>query len=481
MHESPIKNLVSTIPQLPGCYIFYDENHTPIYVGKAKNLKKRVSSYFTNYSKLVERIQLMIDNARDIETFVVDSEYEALLLEATLIKKYKPKYNVLLKDDKSYSWIKITKSEYPIVTRARNTKDKNAYYFGPFQTAEARDGILKFVRREFPYRSCSYDLNEEELKIREERRRKGEKLINKLCTFYHIGRCPGPCENLISKEEYHDNIDKIIKFLRNKKTVLLKDLENKMKYYADNLEFEKAAQIKIQIDEIKKLNTNQMIGLGDEEDDVLYLEYQRAIKGLKIIVNRLGMFNFKNKSKEEIANYLDNFRIECFDISNIQGTNPVGSMVVNIGGKMVKSHYRKFKIHSKNTPDDFSMMQEVLERRLLYLVSNINENVNILEEVKNKIKKNDSSFSTRPDLIIIDGGKGQLNAVLKVLKSLDISDINIISLAKKREEVYIPKKPNPISFHDKKEALFLLQRIRDEAHRFGITFHRDRRSNSMLQ
>lgn len=492
MIDHVLQPVLKTLPTLPGCYIYRDIEGKILYVGKAKNIRKRVTSYFTNYSKLTARIQLMIDHAMDVEYHTVDSEVEALILEATLIKKHKPKYNVMLKDDKSYSWIKITKDPYPIIYRTRNTNDKHAVYFGPFPDAHARDQVLEFLRKEFPYRTCSYFITDEELKQRSERRKSGEILRTRLCTYYHIGRCGGPCEGLVSHDDYIGNIESIKKFLQNRKRVLIKELESKMKYFAQTMEFEKAARLKQQIDELNYVSKKLMIGHGDDEDDVTRLNFQRAQEGLQILIKTLKVADLKSMTKQDRADYLDSFRIECYDISNIQGTNPVGSMVVFEGGVAKKSHYRKFKINVKDTPDDFAMMNEILTRRFKY----------IIPKFARELPK-DESFNTIPDLIIIDGGKGQLGVAVEALQSLKINvipnpykeripyavegneprylDINIGGLAKKREEIFRPGEKESYLFNDKKEALFLLQRVRDETHRFGITFHRQRRSKAMFQ
>jgi excinuclease ABC subunit C len=490
--EHQIQPILKTLPTLPGCYIYRDSEGTVLYVGKAKNIRKRVTSYFLNYKKLTARIQIMIDNAVDVETHGVESEVEALILEATLIKKYKPKYNVMLKDDKSYSWIKITKDPYPIIYRTRSTHDKNAVYFGPFPDAHARDQVLDFLRKEFPYRTCSYAITDEELKERSERRKDGELVRTRLCTYYHIGRCGGPCEGQVSHDDYLDNIGNIKKFLQNRKRVLIQELEGKMKYFAKNMEYEKAGRLKQQIDELNYVSKRLMVGHGDDEDDITRLNFQRAQEGLITLIKTLKIADLKAMTKEERADYLDNFRIECYDISNTSGTNPVGSMIVFEGGMAQKSHYRKFKINVKDTPDDFAMMNEMLSRRFKYIIPKFAQSL-----------PQDDSFNSVPDLIIIDGGKGQLGVAVEALQNLKINvlpnpykervpyafegeiphylDIPIGGLAKRREEIFRPGEKESYLFNDKKEALFLLQRVRDETHRFGITFHRQRRAKAMFQ
>jgi len=500
MDNHPITPILKTLPTTPGSYIYKDREGNILYVGKAKNLRKRVGSYFQNYRELTARIQIMIDNAYEVEVHPVSTEVESLILEASLIKKYKPKYNVLLKDDKSYSWIKVTKDPYPIIYRTRNNQDKNGWYFGPYTNAHARDQVFNYLRKEFPFRTCSYEINDEDLAERKRRRANGERVSSRLCTYYHIGRCGGPCEGLVSNDEYMDNIESIKKYLKNKKKSLIQDLKSKMKYYSENQEFEKAGKTKEQIDSLDIVSQKLMIGYNSDEDDVRRITYQRSMKGLENLIKTLKIADLKNMSKEDKAIYLEKFRIECFDISNIQGTNPVGSMVVNIGGMAKKSHYRKFKINIKETPDDFSMMQEMLTRRFRYLrpkneLDNLdNHNSKFLEKVgvetqleslKNKTidikEKEDPSFHSIPDLIIIDGGKGQLGVAIKVLHDMKLDYLKVGGLAKRREEIFLPNEKKSYLFDDKKETLFLIQRIRDEAHRFGITYHRLRRSKAMLQ
>lgn len=497
LKKHPIVNILSTLPTLPGVYLFININSEVIYVGKAKNLRKRVSSYFHNYSKLTFRIQLMIDNAVSVETYIVNSEVEALILEVNLIKKYRPKYNILFKDDKSYSWIKITKDPYPIVCRTRDVSDKNAYYFGPFVDSKVRDRLLRLLRKQFPFRTCKYEITDEDLAKRKEKLARGEKLKSRLCIFYHIGLCGGPCEGMISRKDYLLNINAIKKFLNNKRKTLIAELEAKMKILADNLEFEKAARVKQQIDELTNISDSFAITYGDDEDDVLNQYYQRTMKGLEYLILDLKVPGYEilqrnakkilNKDSAEIkelrCKFLEEFRIECFDISNFSGTNPVGSMVVFVGGLPRKSEYRKFKIKSKETPDDFSMMREMLIRRFYYLRENSteikdNSNLNIDNDILEKIK--DSSFYKKPNLIIVDGGKGQLNVALKVLNEYRIKDIFVCALAKKREELFVEYAKTGKTYYHQKETLFLLQRIRDEAHRFGLNYHRLLRSKNMF-
>lgn len=481
MRLSKGKKIVQTLPTLAGCYMFKNDEKI-LYIGKAKNIRKRVGSYFHNYFRLTPKLQLMLDQATSIDTFVVDTEVEALVLESNLIKKHKPPHNVLLKDNSSYSWIKITKSPYPIIYRTRNRTDKNAYYFGPYLSTYVRDQIYNFLRRQFPFRSCSYVITNENLEKRAEQRRRGTFLKNRLCTYYHIGKCDGPCEGLISQNKYNQNIDAVKRFLKNKKSELVKELKDKMSDYSKKQEYEKAAKIKKQVEALTYTPHVLKMKEGFYEDNVLNLEFQRALKGLEKIIKKLKLVNkYEMLNKQQKADILNSFRIECYDISNLQGTNPVGAMVVYEGALEKKSHYRKFKIYSKETPDDFSMMYEMLKRRFSYLSdqNEIKKIPNILDE---KITKNiDESFITKPNLVIIDGGKGQLKQGIKVFKELQITHIFLSSIAKRREEIFLPEHKDSYLFQTQKDALYLLQRIRDETHRFGINFHRQRRSKQMVQ
>lgn len=495
MIDHPVAKIINTLPTLPGCYIFKDVSGNVLYVGKAKNIRARVSSYFHNYSKLTARIQLMVDSAENIETYVVDTEVEALILEASLIKKYKPKYNVLLKDGKNYTWIKITNDPYPIVYRTRQINDPNATYFGPFMNSQIRDKLYSWLRKQFPFRSCNYKITDEELAEIRKKREKGQNIRSRLCIYYHLNLCGGPCEGLISQSEYLANIESIKKFLTNKRNILIEELKEKMYAYSTEMEFEKAAKIKEQIEQLQNVSSELSIAYGDDEDDVLRLYYQRTMKGLEFLIRDLKINGYEifedesnsQETKKLRSDFLDNFRMECFDISNISGTNPVGSMVVFQGGMPLKSDYRKFKIKTKETPDDFAMMREMLRRRFFYLYYlSMNKNESILND---KIFKDlddkdlsDSSFSKKPNLVIIDGGKGQLGVAVDVIhKEYGLKDIFVCSLAKKREEVFVPGISYSKLYYDNKEALFLLQRIRDETHRFGITYHRLRRSKAMLE
>ncbi len=439
-----LEDKIQNTPQNPGIYIYKDINGKVLYVGKAKNLHKRVLQYFSRSVSHSPRIEQMITKIHDLEYHIVDTELEALVLEANLIKKYKPKYNVLMKDDKSYTWIKITtKEEYPRILRVRDQdkRDDGNTYFGPYPDSRTVYTILKLLRKIFPFRTCDYEISEVEA-IKKSR----------LCLYYHLGLCPGPCDHLIERLAYRKEIFHIISFLKGENRGIITEYRQQMQDYSQNMEYEKAAAVRDTIYAI--LYITQKISIGTNIDEHM-LEKQRGFtikKGLGELFEAVK------------ANGDHQFRMECYDISNIQGTNPVGAMVVFEQGVAKKSDYRKFKIRNMHTPNDFAMMSEMLERRFAYL---------------NKDDVKDESFRSIPDLIIIDGGKGQLSTAYEILKSFHLT-IPIIGLAKREELIFFPENPTPLRLKRDSPALYLIQRIRDEAHRFGITFHRNLRSKASL-
>ncbi len=539
-----LKEKAKLLPKKPGVYIFKDKRGIPIYIGKAVSLRDRVLSYFTQY--LPPKTERMINEARELEYIITKSEKEALILEANLIKRYRPFYNIRLKDDKSYPYIEITTNEkFPRITFKRGKKIKGNKYFGPYTNAQAARSTIKFIRKNFKLRGCKGNI---------------EKYKN-ACLDWHIGLCSAPCIGKITEKEYKKSVNEAILFLGNKKGELIEELKKKMFEYSENLEFEKAKIIRDQISELEKILEKQNISLTKNiDEDIIVLERDREkgcmflfkirgggiqerdyilLEGIeeeteeeifesfivqyyiekkdvpkKIVVdketvrNRLQLLNLrentnikegvkiaKGKEKEltvlahlnakevlknsvttdttkiikneeamlELKNILKlphlPKRIEGFDISTLFGTNSVASMVSFKEGEPDKSSYRRFKIRYVNGIDDFSMMYEVVLRRYERL-----------------IKEN----KTLPDLILIDGGMGQLHASKKALSDLKI-DIPIISLAKKNEEIYTIKDKVPIILPRHSPALRLLQRIRDEAHRFAITYHKKIRGKKFIQ
>lgn len=429
-----------SLPTKAGVYVYYDTEGYVLYVGKANDLKSRVSSYFIKSAQLGPKTRVMVSQIEKIRITTVESELEALLLEAFYIKKYKPKYNSKLTDNKSYLRIKITiKDEFPKVLLARREEDPKAVYFGPFPSASAVKLVLKTIRRVFPFQSV---LNHPK----------------RICLYHHIGLCPCPpmFQTPEMKRQYRKNIKGIIRILEGESRNIMKELEKERDTFSKNEEFEKALTLQKKINALSLITTpfhrpvEYAVNPNLREDI-----RQKELDGLMEALNAHG-FHFKKLE-----------RIECYDISNIQGTNATGSMVVLTHGEIDKSQYRKFRIKRKwdkrsvkDLPNDFAMMHEVLTRRLQH---------------------EDWHF---PDLIIVDGGKGQVTSGLKALEDCGIS-VPLVGLAKREETIVIPKVVDEITFDEvllpkNSPSLHLIQRIRDEAHRFAITYHRKLRSGSAL-
>jgi excinuclease ABC subunit C len=401
-----IKGTIKGLPTNSGVYLYKDADGTVIYVGKAINIRKRVESYFRKGTASLKTDFLVSKIAR-IDTIQTASEAEALLLEASLVKQYQPKYNVELKDGKSYPYIQITKEAFPLVSLVRlNTrkyKDVAAEFWGPYvEPGLVREALL-IIRKIFPFRTC-------------------EPFAKKLCLYYDMGLCQGPCEAKISKEDYRRNIRNIKLILDGKKDDLYRHLRLEMETKARDRGFEGAAILRDQIRAIGALYS----GTGDINYFKEAEQLQRAV-GLK----------------------RPPVRIECFDISNIMGNQSVGSMVSFLNGKPDKNNYRRFRIKTVEGIDDFQMIAEIVRRRYT------------------RLQKEGLSF---PDLIVIDGGKGQLSAAVGELKKLDLS-LDIISLAKQQEEIFVPGKRDAVKLSPDSLGLKLLMRVRDEAHRFGLKYH----------
>lgn len=400
-----------------------------MYVGKAKNLQKRVNSYFASDVNLGPKTHALVSKVKKIETVALNSEIEAFLLENRYIKKYKPKYNVKLADDKAYPMIKITvKDKFPKVLTVRCPDKSNSVYFGPFPNAAGSLRLtLKIIRKIFPYQSAPNH-------------------PKKICLYYHLGLCPCPpvFDSLEFKKEYKKTIRHIIDFLNGNSKKIIRDLTRERDLLSDNEEFEKANLLQNKIRATELITGPFYKTKLDLDINFNFMEdlRKKEISDLKEILNKN---NLNIKSLE---------RIECFDISNTSGTNATGSMVVFIQGEKDGSKYRKFKIRTVNSPNDFAMMEEVLKRRLNH---------------------NEWSY---PDLIIVDGGKGQVSSALKALKDAN-KNIPLTGLAK-REETIITSDFKEIILPKNSDALKLLMRIRDEAHRFAITYHRKLRSKNFL-
>lgn len=533
-----IKEKLKSLTTKPGVYVMHDAEGVVIYVGKAKNLKNRVSQYFRSSPK-PSKVQAMVDNIDDFEYFITASEMDALALESNLIKKYQPFYNILLKDGKQFPYIKIDlKVPYPRLEIVRKVKKDGAKYFGPyFAGLDARE-IVKTINSAFKIRTCS-------LKITDTSKAKRE------CLNYSMGLCSAPCTKKISTEDYRKEIDKVINFLNGNDEEIEQILTQKMKNASDNENFEQAIILRDRLKMVEKLKSRVVANLPKNVDKDIFAYHSNGLSGvICVMVVRGGkilgvinypcfdaeleenqtLFNFImqyyqnmavaseiitsheipdqsllesylgkkinfisnphgiNKRLLEMADenaeeYLEKYiekekikynntigavkelkeklklknlplRMECYDISNISGTNQVCSMVVFKNGEISKKDYRKFKIKKVKGANDFASLQEALTRRLERLKEGRGE-----------------SFKEKPDLIVIDGGKGQLSSVYQILNQFDF-DIDLISLAKKQEEVFVLEQSSPIILKKGSVELRLLQRIRDEAHRFAITFHR---------
>lgn len=501
--QETVKNASLT----PGVYKYYDTFGKVIYVGKAKVLKNRVNSYFTNFLKLEPRIQQMIVQAQKIELTEVDTEFEALILETNLIKKYKPKYNILMRDDKNYLYVRferIRKSnqpepskysvyqDFPRITIVRNKKNDKAEYFGPYPSKVPLSRVLKRLRRVFPYRTSEHlviQKSENPLIVQTSAKRP--------CFYYHLGLCMGACAGLESRKEYSIRYNNIRKFFKGEKTSILNELENTMKKFSKELNFEEAAKLRDKIEDIRFVTSH--ITIDSEVDDVVVeqMKLNSRDNALDELIAQLKIPAL-NLKKHNL------FRIECYDISNIQGTNSTGSMVVQIDGIAAPNLYRRFKIKTLDTPNDFEMLKEVLARRFAQLLKSNEEKLSIVKNfdavLSRKVKtwKIDESFSQIPDLIIIDGGKGQLSSAYEVLKLFELDKlIPIVGLAKRQEEIFkirrqfkaqtdsakelVENKFERILLPRKSESLYLVQRIRDEAHRFAKSYHTKLRNKNLLK
>lgn len=434
------------IPHHPGVYLFQNSRGRVIYVGKAIDLRNRVSSYFQKSAKLLPRTKLLVDNITGFEVIKVESEIEALILEANLIKKHRPYYNVRLKDDKDFLYIKITKEQYPSVQLAR-TKDLPGAkkYFGPFPDSRAARTTYKLLRKIFPYRTCTPG-------------------VGKACFYYHIGLCLGPCLGVISPQDYSRMIRRLIYFLEGKKEQVVRELTYEMNNAARKLEFERAGALKRQIDSIVYVTTQTTLISR-------YMENPNLIDDLK------------DQALSELAEAVGLSgrhltRIEAYDNSNIQGTHAVSSMVVFTRGEPDKSQYRRFKIRTVKGVDDYKMMKEVLTRRFKKLALPPKLASSRLDRKFMDVNA-DLSFEAVPDLIIVDGGRGQLSVASQVLTELNLA-LPVIGLAKRLEEIYLPGNPVPLRLSKNSPALKIVQYLRDEAHRFAINYHRKLRNKALI-
>lgn len=537
------------LPESPGVYQYFNKQGQIIYVGKAKNLKSRVRSYFLK-NQQSPKTRALVEKICDLRLILTDNEIEALVLENNLIKEHKPKYNVLLKDDKTYPYIRVTNEPYPRIFATRQPIRDGSRYFGPYTEVGRMKGALKLISRIFKIRSCQYYLSEEGISSKKYR----------VCLDYHIKRCEGPCEGLITEEIYRQNVQGAIKVISGKTSELIEELRNRMDLSAAGMHFEEAAALRDSIKELEIYSSRQKIISADPSDrDIFSTAFEGKDVSLSVLNIRSGKLTGKREldfrmespwqeaeeiqasalkfyydkteeipgeiiigslppDNEAITGYLSKRagkkvkfvipirksesmlllkmcsenaklqlkeiqlqrmkkegdlpyplaalkrdlslsiiprKIECFDISHIQGTDTVASMVVFVDGRPKKSLYRKFIIKSVQGPDDFESIREVISRRYSRVMAE----------------------SEQPaDLIIIDGGKGQLSSAVEILNSLGMKGQKIIGLAKRLEEVFFPGESEPLMIPKASQSLRLLQHARDEAHRFAVSFHRQRRS-----
>lgn len=480
-----IAQKVRNAPLLPGCYLYKDKNNNILYVGKALRLRDRLYSYFSDPSRLEPKIVNMLKLAADVDYLTADSELEALVLETNLIKKYRPKYNKDKKDDKNYLWIEISRKEdFPKILLVREKRSKSADYYGPFTSTVPLNRIIRMLRKVFPYRTCNRVIKEITGEVNGKLVTKIESSNSVPCLYYHLGLCQAPCAGLVTKKTYRGNIQRIGQFLRSGKQELLENLSKDMQSYAAKREYEQAKIVRDQINDLQYIS--QKIDVDIDTDEVIFqaakkAKRSRALSDLVQIIGNDKLSWYANDNATGNPEFTREFKIECYDISNIQGTNAVGSMVVFVNGEPAKKLYRKFRIKTKNSPDDFAMLAEVFRRRFANNKKPAEKNINTN---KNNKLKPDDSFSKYPDLIVVDGGKGQLSSTYQILTEKKV-DVPIIGLAKRYEDLFLVKEiSGELQFVKRtlprgSEARFLMQRIRDEAHRFGITYHRKLRTQAM--
>ncbi|MDQ2679914.1 MAG: excinuclease ABC subunit UvrC [Candidatus Eremiobacteraeota bacterium] len=607
--DSTLAQTLSQMPDAPGVYMMLDRAGEILYIGKAVSLRSRVRSYFQDSAAHVLRTQHMVARVFDVRTIVVSNEVEALILEANLIKRHQPPFNVRLRDDKRYPYLKVTSEPFPRVVFTRVVKDDGARYFGPYTNAHGLRELIDLVRLVFPLRTCREPIDGRRARP---------------CLQYHIKRCLAPCVGYQSEAEYDAMVDEVVLFLEGKQESLLRRLQTDMTSAAEQYNFESAARLRDRIVQVRRVTEGQKVvwrsrldmdliataraqgqacmqvfmvrggkliaqehfildGVHDQSQQVLFSEFLKQFytartagaadaadppnaranesptprkakarvghasaipkeilvqalpgdnsviemwltefKGQRVralvpqrgpraeylrLVEKNAEQNLKAflahqevqesaqaRSLSELAAALNlpepPHRIECYDISNIQGTNPVSSMVVFVEGRAKKSEYRKFKIQYDKGPNDFAMMQETLRRRLRYLRTKTDADMLAHDgdtagaAAENKLAKtllNKEKFNKKPDLLLIDGGKGQLGAVVQVLEELDMTGVPVAGLAKEHEWLYLPGQAEPIVLPPNSAGLHLVMRLRDEAHRFAISFHRQRRDQAMTR
>lgn len=558
-YSEKITSILATLPDKPGCYLMKDADGTIIYVGKAINLKNRVRSYFQQSSDHTYKTRQMVRKIRDIEWIVVASELEALILEMNLIKLHRPFYNVRLKDDKRYPYIKVHWADpFPKLSVTRNMVDDGSRYFGPYTSVWAVHQTLDILRKIFPYLTCAREITGKD---------------ERACLYYDIKLCSAPCIGAVNQEEYRQMIDDLCRFLEGRTDPIMTRLKEAMAQASESLNYEKAAIYRDQIEAIERVVERQKI-ISDErnDSDVIAMARSKGEACVQVFFIRSGKligreyFILEGTEEEENSEILEEFikqyysqaayvpskvmlpqeieeariikewlntrrggekvqltipkrgqdkeliemaaenaretlksleirwkadkdrqhqalaeiqsvlgmqevpnRIECYDISNTQGTASVGSMVVFEQGVPAKKNYRRFNIRSVSKPDDFASMREVLKRRFTRYVTE-------QQEKEKPGYKPDLAFSLLPDLLIVDGGKGQLRQAIETIEEFDLQDqFTVVGLAKQEEELFLPGKSDSVRLDDHSQGFYLIQRIRDEAHRFAITAHRNQR------
>lgn len=544
-YHQQLEPVLRTLPDNPGVYQYYDESGILIYVGKAKNLKKRVLSYFNKDLTHSGKVRVLVSKIAEIRTIVVETELDALLLENNLIKKHQPRYNVMLKDDKTYPWICIKNEAFPRVFSTRKLIRDGSLYFGPYASIRMMNTLLELIRQLFQLRNCSLNLSPKQI----------EKSRYKVCLQYHIKQCKGPCEGLQTEEDYRETIDQIKTIIKGNISLVINELKDIMMNYASKMEFEKAQIIKEKIELLEKyqsrsavvsptiVNADALSIVTDEQSGyvnflkvfhgavvqshtielkkkldeapeellemalidlrqrfdsdaheiILPFKLDLEIPGITFTVPKIGdkkkllelsernvkyYILEKQKQKDlvdperhtrrimtqmmkDLHMNVEPRHIECFDNSNIQGEYPVAAMVVFRNGKPFKKDYRHFNIKTVEGPNDFASMEEIVYRRY-----------HRMSEEKQEL----------PQLIVIDGGKGQLGAAMNSLLKLGLTEkIKVVGIAKRLEELYFPGDPTPLYLDKKSESLKIIQHIRDEAHRFGITHHRKRREKGTIK
>jgi excinuclease ABC subunit C len=551
---------LAKLPDRPGVYLMKDARGAVLYVGKAQSLRHRVRSYWQSRTGQPLRIESSMDRVADVEYTVTDTVSEALLLEANLVKRYQPRFNVRLKDDKSYPFIKVTLGDdFPRIERTRKLPNDGSRYFGPYASASSVDEAMNLIRRLFPFRTCTIEIRE------------GERALQRPCLLYHIKRCQGPCIEAIDKAAYREDIEQVMLFLEGRQEQVAKVLRRDMAHASEALDYERAASLRDKVRAIERtMESQKMAAFARTEQDLLGMARSGSEAAVQLFAVRGGklisrdVFTLENvvdvsdgealaafvkqyyaragsipprllvpidlperedleaflaarrgrtisiavprrgrarqlldlaarnaaetlqrqqahwladqgktlAALEELAEALGMpatpLRIECYDISTIQGANTVGSMVVFEEGRPRSGEYRRFRVKTVAGPDDFASHREVLRRRFYRALSGEEGSA---EELRWRL----------PDLVVIDGGKGQVSAAREVLDELGLSELPLAGIAKEREELFLPGRPDPVVLPASSQALYLIQRLRDEAHRFAVTYHRQLRARAQVR